>query len=72
MWLSGYRIEIAPKVECPSSNGKVSGSIPGSVTLSHCWFEKLSSLYSSFSVDKIWLKNYSVDVFIPPIGVGPS
>ena len=55
MWLSGYRTEIAPKVARPSSNGKVSGSIPDAVVFSHCWFKLIFNLYSlsSFFIDKI-------------------
>ena len=50
MWLLGYRAEIAQMVERPSGNGKVSGSIPGSVAFSHCWFKNYSVFYSSVSV----------------------
>ena len=53
MCRSGNRTEIVPMVERPSSNGKVSASIPDSVTFLHCWFKKLFSLYCSLSV-----KNY--------------
>ena len=55
MCLSGNHTEIAQMVERSSSNRRVSGFIPGSVTLSHCWFKKLFSLYSSFSVIRSWV-----------------
>ena len=41
---------IAQIVERPSRNGKVTGSIPVSVTFSHCWFKNYSALYCSSSV----------------------
>ena len=50
MCLSGNYNKIAQMVEHLSSNGKVSGSIPGSVTFSHYLFQNYSAFYYSFSV----------------------
>ena len=47
---SGNRTEIDQMIERPSSNGKVSGSIPGSVAFSHCWVKNYSDFHSSFPV----------------------
>ena len=45
-------------LERPCGIGKVSGSIPGSVAFSHCWFKKLFRLYSSSSVNKSKAANF--------------
>ena len=50
MCLSGNRTKRAPTIERPSSKGKVSGSVPDSVTLSHCWFLKKYSALTSVSL----------------------
>ena len=53
---SGNRTEITerpPMTEHPSSTGKVSSSIPGSVTFPHYWFKNYSAF--NFSVLNIQL-----------------
>ena len=41
-FMCGNHAEVAQMVERPSSNVKVSCSIPGWVAFSHCWFFKKS------------------------------
>ena len=54
--------EVVQMLERPSSNGKVSGSIPDSVTFLDCWLKRKNIQPLCFSVSlsmKLWLKNCS-------------
>ena len=46
--------EIAQMVERLTSNGK---------SFSHCWFKKIIQLLLLFLWEKLWLKNYYIEVF---------
>ena len=50
MWLSENRTEIAPMVEHPFSNGKVSGLIPDSVMFLCCWFKNNYAASRKFGI----------------------
>ena len=58
MSLLNNHTEITQMAECPSRNGKVSGSINSSVAFSHYWFKNYSAFYLTSSITH-WILFFS-------------